>query len=136
MKLLTFFLSFNLCKSYGFIYPKMSIIPVNDCKILGKMESDTNNVVLVSGNGCRACMRFKPHFVTLSQKFDKIKMYEVPLNGYDQDKLLKDSLLKYAKRNNVDVIPTVIIKREGSVTCVTGSRDNIDDISMLIEDII
>lgn len=128
--------TYNIETSWGFITPKMSITPVNDYKTLVTMESDSKSVVLVSGNGCRACMRFKPHFVSLSHKFDEVNMYEVSLNGYDHDTGLKSSLLQYAQKNGVNVIPTVIVKGKTSTTGITGSRNNIDDISKLIEDII
>lgn len=122
-----------LVKSHGFFFSQtMSLVQVNDHKSFKALERNKSCVVLIAGKGCRACMRFKNPFYLLTHAYEHVDMYEITLNDVTIEEPLNTSIRNYTKHNGVKTIPSVLFQNEGSVSLISGTRNNLEVIEEMI----
>lgn len=130
VSLLTF-----IVKSHGFFCQKMSLAQVNDRSTWKKLERNKSCVVLVTGKGCRACTRFKNPFYRLSREHGDVDMYEITLNDVSLGKSMNRTIMTYAKKNGIRVIPSILFQKEESVSLIAGTEKNLDAIEKMISEL-
>lgn len=119
-------------RSNGFLHPKMSLTHVKDQTELKQMEGNKSCVVLVTGEGCRACMRFKNPFYKLSRDNENVDMYEITLNDISLGKALNKSIMRYASKNGVRTVPSILLHEGESVKMIPVNTKNLDVIEEII----
>ena len=134
MKIIISIVSFFslLVKSHGFFPQKMSLVQVKDHKSFKTLEGNKSCVVLITGKGCRACMRFKNPFYLLTKEYENVDMYEITLNDITLEETSNQSIRTYAKNKGVKTIPSVLFQNEGSVSLISGTGNNLEIIEEMI----
>lgn len=121
-----------LSRSKGFIHPIMSLTHVKDHREFTRLEKNKSCVVLVTGKGCRACMRFKNPFYKLSRDNENVDMYEITLNDLSLGKELNKSIMRYTSKNGVRTIPSILLHEGESVALIPVNTKNLDTIEEII----
>lgn len=125
-----FIVTILVTTSRAFVPHTMSVIHVDNMDTLRRAKQDIPNVLLVTGKGCRACMRFKKTFCRLHDEFTRVNFYELVLNDVNHDSELRKSMREYSRVNGIMTIPMLIIqdqeKDEKVVSLISGVRDNVD----------
>lgn len=119
-------------KCNSFLTPVPSI---KDAKSLEVVKQKQKKVILFTGNGCRACIRFKKKFNRLLEDFPEVPMFEVKLNDMEMDSKERIEIMKYSNQMGIRVLPTLLIASNEDICCISGVKSNYDKIDKLLCDL-
>lgn len=112
-----------------------SVISIKDAKSLEVVKQKQKKVILFTGNGCRACIKFKKKINRLAGDFPEVPIFEVKLNDMEMESTERIKIMKYSNHMGIRLVPTLLIDDNEETYSISGVKSNYEKIETLIRDL-